>query len=52
MPTSRQERLLLGILVMLFGILITLVGGFPIGFVLALIALLIGVSVPGSPRNP
>jgi len=47
-----ETRLLQGILLMLFAILITLGGGFPFGLVLGLLALLVGfLMVPPAPRK-
>jgi hypothetical protein len=43
-----ETRLLQGILLMLFAILITLGGGFAIGLVLGFVALLVGAVVPSS----
>jgi hypothetical protein len=51
MPETRQERLLLAIVVILFGIQVTLVGGGPVGIVLGLIALLIASIRTSSPRQ-
>jgi hypothetical protein len=47
-----EIRLLQGMLLMLFAILITLGGGFAIGLVLGLVALLVGLlMVPPAPRK-
>jgi hypothetical protein len=46
-----ETRLLQGILLMLFAILITLGGGFAIGLVLGFVALLVGVMVSPAPRK-
>jgi len=45
-PESRQEALLLAIVLLLFGIQITLIGGGVIGFVLGLFALIVAAIRP------
>ena len=50
MPETRQERLLLSIALLLFGIQVTLLGGGPVGLVFGVIALIIAVPVPASKR--
>jgi hypothetical protein len=48
MPETREGRLLLAIVLMLFGIEITLVGGGVVGVVIGLIALLVASIIPRS----
>jgi hypothetical protein len=48
MPETREQRLLLAIVLMLFGILVTLVGGGLVGLAIGAVALLVASVVPRS----
>jgi hypothetical protein len=47
-PDTREQRLLLAIVLMLFGILVTLVGGGLVGLVIGAVALIVASVVPRS----
>jgi hypothetical protein len=49
-PDTRDQRLLLSIVLMLFGILVTLVGGGVVGLVIGAVALLVASFNPRSRR--
>ena len=50
MPATRDQRLLLAIVIMLFGILVTLVGGGVVGLIIGGVALLVASFNP-PPRS-
>ena len=50
MPETREGRLLLAIVLMLFGIEVTLVGGGIAGIAIGLVALLVASILPRQPR--
>jgi hypothetical protein len=50
-PPTREQRLLLAIVLVLFGIQVTLIGGGIVGLVLGGVALLVAASSPRSPRS-
>jgi hypothetical protein len=43
---TRDQRLLLSIVLMLFGILVTLVGGGPAGLIVGVVALVLAITTP------
>ena len=45
---NREQRLLLSIVLMLFGILVTLLGGGPAGLIIGVVALVIAITIPPS----
>ena len=51
MPQTREQRLLLAIVLLLFGIQVTLIGGGIVGLVIGGVALVVASVAPSAPRS-